>query len=494
MFEKSHIAPSYRRLPHPSWTMCFRLLLDLLIGAGKTGYLGTRPHARHQREVFVRGFSAGSYSGMCLLHLLWKFPFVDARGKLGGVACPPALLSTIPADKGRGLQLFHYERDLLCCWQPSFDYLNSLSCSCTIVTNDWADLHDHFGKSEHSYGHWIELPLQAGWFQLWQFLQMFPAAAEPKLRDVTPLRLMSWLSCQLSERTNFLIKECMAEFSQVEPVHSDRIMQIGRFHLPGVGDGWETWDHMRNAVIDEVTVRGRAQQPSVVVNLIRSFLMRLPLPRLLHFVDLVLPQMVPVCSPAQSDGSKFPGSQLIRDLWLERDKGAFVQEPTVKVMRMFQSHAGIEHFRVDWNNNPLLLFADMDAKDYAHVWTYQLAKAVTTTRQNVTMGLKKGNIVLLHFQYQGQLFQAILMMAGSVPGGKGGVDTHKLWKHVLPRSTEFAWLPCVLAEAFCLPALQMDPNRQYGTLAQCVPSLTPKSMITVDQIYFIGDSRSAGFH
>ena len=62
---------------------------------------------------------------------------------------------------------------------------------------------------------------------------------------------------------------------------------------------------------------------------------------------------------------------------------------------------------------------------------------------------------------------------------------------MLPRSTEFAWLPCVLAEAFCLPALQLDPNRQYGTLAQCVPSQTPKSIITVDQIYFIGDSRSA---
>ena len=117
MFEKSHITPSYRRLPHPSWTMCFRLLIDLLIGAGKTRYLGTRPHARHQREVFVRGFSEGSYSGICLLHLLWEFPFVDARGKLGGIACPPELLSAIPADKGRGLQLFHYERDLLCCWQ-----------------------------------------------------------------------------------------------------------------------------------------------------------------------------------------------------------------------------------------------------------------------------------------------------------------------------------------------------------------------------------------
>ena len=102
MFEKSHIAPSHRRLPHPSWTTSFCLLLDLLLGAGKTRYLNTRPHARARREVFVRGFSAGSYSGICLLHLLWQLPFVDARGKLGGIACPPELLST----KVRGCTCF----------------------------------------------------------------------------------------------------------------------------------------------------------------------------------------------------------------------------------------------------------------------------------------------------------------------------------------------------------------------------------------------------
>ena len=161
MFEKSHIAPSHRRLPHPSWTTSFGLLVDLLLGAGKTRYLNTRPHARARREVFVRGFSAGSYSGICLLHLLWKLPFVEAHGKLGGIACPLELLCTIPADKGQGLHLFHYERDLLCCWQPTTDFIQKLPCVCTIVANDWADLNDHFGKSEHEYGHWIDLPMQA---------------------------------------------------------------------------------------------------------------------------------------------------------------------------------------------------------------------------------------------------------------------------------------------------------------------------------------------
>ena len=444
--------------------------------------------ARHLREVFVRGFSAGSYSGICLLHMLWKLPHIDARGKLGGIACPPELLSLIPPTKGQGLQLFHYVPDLLCCWQPTDQYIARLHCLCTIVCNDISELHDHFGKSEHSYGHWLDIPMHEGWFPLWRFLQLFPEAADPKLRDVTPLRLMSWLCCQLSDRTHLLIKECMTEFSQVEPVQSDKILQIGHFHLQDTGRNLQTWDDMRDAVIEEITVKGRAQPPAVVVNLIQGFLKRLPLPRLLHFVDLVLPQMVPVCSPSQSAGSKFPGSQLIRDLWIDRDQGRFVQEPEIKIMRLFHSHAGIEHLNVNWNNHLIMLFADMD---YSNVWQYQYAKAVTTLRQNVTMGLKKGNTVLIHFQYQGTQYQAILMMSNSVPGGKGGVDTHKLWKHVLPRSTEFAWLPRELAEAFCLPALQLDATRQYGTLAHCIPQQTFRSAIPVDQLYFIGDSRSA---
>ena len=104
------------------------------------------------------------------------------------------------------------------------------------------------------------------------------------------------------------------------------------------------------------------------------------------------------------------------------------------------------------------------------MWSFQdVAQSSHHAATKCHHGSQKGNTVLIHFQYQGILYHAILMMSGSVPGGKGGVDTHKLWKHVIPRSTEFAWLPRELAEAFCLPALQLDANRQYGTLAQCVP-------------------------
>ena len=97
---------------------------------------------------------------------------------------------------------------------------------------------------------------------------------------------------------------------------------------------------MRDAIIDEITVKGQVQPPAVVVNLIRGFLQRLPLPRLLTSLTWFY-QMVPVCFSAQSAGSKFPVS-LFEICGLTEIKVKFAQEPEVKIMRLFQSHAGIE--------------------------------------------------------------------------------------------------------------------------------------------------------
>ena len=78
MFEKRHVAPSYRPLPHVTWNDSISLVIDLLVGSGKQRYLSTNPVLMKNREVFVRGFSAGSYSGLCLVHLLWKLPHIIA--------------------------------------------------------------------------------------------------------------------------------------------------------------------------------------------------------------------------------------------------------------------------------------------------------------------------------------------------------------------------------------------------------------------------------
>ena len=77
MFDKYHIAPSHRKLAHPLWVASMKLMLDLLIGARKKRYLCSRPFGNVPAQVYIRGFSAGSYSGICLLHILWSMPHVQ---------------------------------------------------------------------------------------------------------------------------------------------------------------------------------------------------------------------------------------------------------------------------------------------------------------------------------------------------------------------------------------------------------------------------------
>jgi len=69
MYDKCHVATSHRRLAHPSWIASMKLMLDLLLGARQNRYLRSRPFDNLPAQVYVRGFSAGSYSGICLLHM-----------------------------------------------------------------------------------------------------------------------------------------------------------------------------------------------------------------------------------------------------------------------------------------------------------------------------------------------------------------------------------------------------------------------------------------
>ena len=78
MFQRCHVAPSYRRPPHKMWVDTMSLYIDLLLGRGKRRYVDVGVHPPDQIHVAIRGFSAGSYSGLCLLHLLWKCDNVEA--------------------------------------------------------------------------------------------------------------------------------------------------------------------------------------------------------------------------------------------------------------------------------------------------------------------------------------------------------------------------------------------------------------------------------
>ena len=149
MYDKCHIAPSHRRFAHPSWIAGMKLMLDLLLGARKHRYLGRCLADPRPAEVYVRGFSAGSYSGICLLHLLWNMPHVQVGGILGGISCPPALLHGILPEHGDRLMLIHLT-DRLCQWHPYDKTLNSLNCKYCIVDRSTLELRELFGTCEHS--------------------------------------------------------------------------------------------------------------------------------------------------------------------------------------------------------------------------------------------------------------------------------------------------------------------------------------------------------
>ena len=79
-------------------------------------YTGSPDTLVFDQRIDLSNFSAGSFAGLSILHLLWKIPNVVTNGKLGAIACPPQLIVTPPTD--HTLHLLHYEADQLCVWKP----------------------------------------------------------------------------------------------------------------------------------------------------------------------------------------------------------------------------------------------------------------------------------------------------------------------------------------------------------------------------------------
>ena len=79
------------------------------------------------------------------------------------------------------------------------------------------------------------------------------------------------------------------------------------------------------------------------------------MPRICHFLDLVLPQLTPV---------RAPWADATRTLWTchhiraSSHENGYPYEPRVRIAYFFTSHDHIHHARVLWGTLPLLLFSD----------------------------------------------------------------------------------------------------------------------------------------
>ena len=253
MFIAAHIAPSHRRLPHPVWEDSLCLIADLLFGNGMDRYVGAMQGPDSPWEVNVRGFSAGSYSGLAFLHILWSIPRVSTKGFLGAIACPPSLLNMSRAKKGDLLHLIHFESDSLCSWKPGLQQIRDCCTSFTYVTNEIASYKGHFGPDEHDYSHWMALNLPNGSITLRVLLFIRPEAASKARRDATPLRLISWLSYKLNPELEQFIEQAMEHLSTWKETEGGKVLTMGKDAIQQ-GETINSEVELRDRLIDLVSV------------------------------------------------------------------------------------------------------------------------------------------------------------------------------------------------------------------------------------------------
>ena len=416
-------------------------------------------------------------------------PHVQVGGILGGISCPPALLHGISPEHGQSLMLIHLTTDRLCQWHPDDRTLRSLNCKYCIVDRTTQELRELFGSCEHSYGHWIDISLPHGRYPLYQLLRRLSDVAPPQARDIAPLRLVSWVSCEVPDHVQQVLNQLMVLFGAVAPVSSDEVLAIGVQQLGVTSSGEISWDAVRDALIREITFGGTTCPTEEVCRFMADFLQRLPLPRLVHFLDMILPQMVPVQSPSQSRRRRFASSYRIaeRAACGERDV-----EYTLNVTKLYWSRSGIMHVAIAWDHKPLLLLATALLPNRTTA-SFESEAGPPYDKQRIQMGLRSGNTVLISFRSGVGHFQCVLIaLSADLHTNKQWQGQHKFWKYVSPIRTYFAWLPERLARTYCSAALDKCSEIPYGEVHHLQGSdENEKHSFVFQNIYHIGDTKSA---
>ena len=80
----------------------------------------------------------------------------------------------------------------------------------------------------------------------------------------------------------------MLHLSTVDEVKDSELLALGRTHLE-IDTPFVSAEALRNYLIELISVRNLRHRPEVLFGLFRQFLQRLTLPKICHFLDLVLP-------------------------------------------------------------------------------------------------------------------------------------------------------------------------------------------------------------
>ena len=245
---------------------------------------------------------------------------------------------------------------------------------------------------------------------------------------------------------------------------------------------------VRTGLIDQISISNLSLPSEVVTQLYRTFLARLPLPRLVHFLDLVLPQMHPHQQVRERNDIRQLTSHYLS---LYGHDGSRCQPP-VQMNFLFHSHAGLVHVLVEWHKHPLLVFSDYPKVAGVQLEVLRSATTLEIYRQHVAFGIRAGQSTLFAFEAQGTLYIMVgILIASNVP--PSGSQENRHWKHVAPHQTELAILPRAMAVTFCRSALAAHPNYQYVHDWDRIFSPTEggRVQLTMHHIELLGDTRSA---
>ena len=308
-----------------------------------------------------------------------------------------------------------------------------------------------------------------------------PEAASKARRDATPLRLISWLSYKLNPELEQFIEQAMEHLSTWTETEGGKVLTMGKEAIPQ-GETINSEVELRDRLIDLISVGNLKHKPKALFTLFRQFLTRISLPRLIHFMDLVLPQLTPVQAAWAGEEKTLWSCHHIR--WLRERQ---------QISYFFSSHDNVHHVRTQWNSNPLLLFSDPIMVEALPVEHFRQQASHMTHQQHLQMGLRKGMAILIYYVVENTRYQAVLLAEESVMN-RGRRGENRLWKRVTPNVTEFAWLPPTIAESFCKNALYRDAARTYCAFDTPHLGLDTENFVAdvfVENILYLGDTRSA---
>ena len=199
-------------------------------------------------------FSAGSFSGLALLHIVANEPLVPWRVLQ---CCCSDFIPPVPSASGS-----------ITTGLTSCVCVPPLTVTWTLVPFVWP----------------LSINMTTTWTDTSK--ETSTLAGLPAARNEAPLRLVSWLSFRLSDR-------CHA-FIQAAPdglCFHQNLLTMGRAAFPTVS--LVDLDSLQEVLLSEVALAGMSAPLAEVRELFETFLRELTLPRLIHFFDLVLAQMLP---------------------------------------------------------------------------------------------------------------------------------------------------------------------------------------------------------